>query len=386
VSAWVELVVYAQTELAPFDATVPDCRKPVALRQLQPVPRPGMDTALHGATPEVVALVESASHAYAIRLRVEMGLLDAQRALADVLTALLAREVADALGEGRSPHAIVVIDLFALDARLIEDAAVRLRGEEAHSQIWIALYPREDDSFDMESFGLRKLGLRELHVPAVAQRHTKRVAGFLNDVASYAASTGAHIKPGDAVSFGWVDVRQLSAEELEGLPDAAPDCAPRFLRDVVAAEVDELPGVLVVFEPESDADDAPLRVGVERAARIVEQMEGAARQCGLDSGVHVPRANATAVVCDRVKQGPPIEARRLRPDEPSASGWVAVCAHADHDHEDAGSFEVVALKWLATWAPRSFAMLAAPTGTGLTVLADGQMTIRLPEAGSDEAG
>ena len=390
-NAWVELVVYSQTDCTQTDWAPRDSELAIRVRALTPVPRPGVDTALHGATPEVVALVEAAPYACAVTLRADVELQQAQCALADVLDALAAREVASALAGQRSPHPIVVVDLFALDARLIESAAARLRGGEPHSQIWIALYPCSDAQaggqrrFDMESFGLRKLGLRELHVSSVEERHTEHVARFLNDVARYAAMTGAHIKPGDAVSFGWVDVQQLPAERLPGLPDTTSACAPRFLREAIG-DADELPGVLLVFEPEGDQDDPPLRAGVQRAARIVEQMMGAARQCGLDRGIEVPRANATAVVCDRVRHGLPIEARRVAPNEPSASGWVAVCKQPDHDHEDAASFELVALKQLASWAPRMFSMLAAPPGTGLTVLPDGQLTIHLPESGIDSGG
>jgi hypothetical protein len=106
----------------------------------------------------------------------------------------------------------------------------------------------------------------------------------------------------------------------------------------------------------------------------------AAAQCGFTQGVDVPRARHTAVVCRQVVHGPPVEARRVEPDGPDASGWVVICARGDHDHDDPESFLVVELLELMAWLPRLFSLLACPAGTGVALGLDEAVTILLPES------
>jgi hypothetical protein len=136
---------------------------------------------------------------------------------------------------------------------------------------------------------------------------------------------------------------------------------------------------LVVAEPEDDDPASPLRAGARRAAEIVAQMVEVARRCGYEGGVDVPRGRQTAVVCRRVGEDRALEARRLPPDEPLASGWVAICTEPDHDHEAAESFDVVPLLSLVERVPRLFSLLAAPPGTAVALGADGTVTMGLPD-------
>jgi hypothetical protein len=352
--------------------------------RLEPVepPRPGSDTQLYRApgVAEVAVLQQVARAPHALRLLVEGATLaEAHERAADALDAIAVLDAASRLAtgiEGLEP--LAVIDLFCLDARFVEEASARLRSDDVATTLLIGVraHDGDDDEVDMESYGLRKLGMREILVPAVPRRLAETVATFLNDVARYAAASDRAIAPGDAVAFGWVDVRPIAAEGLEVFPDDASQCAPRFVREALDEPAD-LPGMLVICEPENDEPGAPLQAGASRAASIVASMVASAQQCGVESGLDVPRAQQTAVVSRRLAEGGPAQLRRLARDEITASGWVAVALDQEA-LDDPADFEVVSLVTLATWLPRSFSLLALPVGSGLTLGADETLTIHLP--------
>ena len=377
VSVWLELLVLADAPvpLPPLDEAV------VAVTR-EPPPRLGADTVFHG---DHGSWIEEAPYGLSLRLRRQDD--DLQAAHGDavaVLEQIASLVAADALAGERSGR-LVVVDVFCLDARPIDAAIERLRSDAPEARFWLGLRPggREgattDEVFDVETFGLRKLGRREVHVLSVPRGLVAAVSRFIAKLCDYVAFTAAPLLPGDEVSFGWVDVQLRAAEGRAGYPAEPAACAPRFVRDVVAPElVLDLPGVLLVAEPEDDGVEPDYALGAIRAAGIVEQMLGAAAQCGLSEGVEVPRCRQTAVVCRQVRQGPPVEARRVKPDEPSASGWVVICQRADHDHEDADNFVVIDLLELMEWLPRLFSLLACPVGTGVVLGNDDAATILLP--------
>ncbi len=367
-----ELLLYGQAPLqlpaelpAGFDAQF-----------LAPVVRPTPDTAFNGAPDGLSERVMTAPHGLLLSARTDDANLWSLHECGADLLEQIATASAVVAAESGLPQALQVdvVDLFCLDARPLEAAVVRLRSRHPTALLWVGARPRGDGSLDIETFGLRKLDQREIHVPGVQPKHLEVVSRFLNNIAGYGCGTGATIKPGDSTSFGWVDVRHLAAEALEDYPDDPEACAPRFIRELVSS----LPGVLVVAEPKADDDDT-LQLGVRRATRVIEVMVGAARQCGLGPGVEVPRGQQTAVLCTNVSQGPPLEARRTVPDEPGASGWVAICRERDHNHEDAANFVVQPLQKLAEAVPQLFPMMAAPPETGLIIGADNAMTVLLPE-------
>ena len=355
-------------------------------RRRDVLPRLHDDTQFHGGGDAACQAYRAAN--YGLQLSLTASTLTRAHARAaaalDQLAVMLAAAALDPTHpEVAEPGECLVVDVFSLDARFLPQASKRLRDGPPPAWIWLGVRPSQPTgTFDVESFGLRKLGLREVHVPAVEQRHLTRVTDYLNSLLHYAAATGKQLKAGDATSYGWVDVRLIAAEVLSGYPDDEASCVPRFIREV-CGETAPAPGVMVACEPSDDSGDAALRYGVGRASRIVEQLVGAARQCGLERAAAVPRANSTAVVCARVSHGSTIAACRVKPDEIQASGWVAVCRQPDHDHSDGDNFEVVPLKQLAATVPRLFAMLAAPPGTSVTVHENGELTVHLP---ADDAG
>src|SRR5690606_37463695 len=126
---------------------------------------------------------------------------------ADALDANAALEAATRLAAGAAGASrLPVVGVFSLEARLIDEASARLRADDVATTLLIGVRPHEGegDAVDMETYGLRKLGLRELIVPAVRRSLADTVATFLNDVARYAEHTGRAIEHGDAVAFGWV--------------------------------------------------------------------------------------------------------------------------------------------------------------------------------------
>jgi hypothetical protein len=354
-------------------------------------PSLGDDTELHGAGPRgaepaVVAAVEASQHAFYLRVEGPPQELDeAQGVAAEVIESVLAATVASVLSAGGEVVAVppVVIDLATLDARFAEGGVARLRSARARDRLWIGLRG-EDGAVAMETFGFRKVGQPELHVVAVAEDLVPIVSRFLNKLFLHVSVGGAVVEGGDAAAFGWVDVRLFPAERLDAYPDEPSECAPRFLREIAAAVgAPALPGVLVLAEPVTDEPGSRYQEGPARAAGIVHQMVEVARRCGYESGIDVPRALSSAVVCDKTAAGPPLQARRVTPDEPTASGWVAVCGDEQHDHDDPKSFEVVPLVALAERAPQLFTLLAAPVGTGVVLGTDGTLTVNLPEAYSE---
>lgn len=367
-STRVEVVLYGDAPLL-LPAELPDGIE--AETMAEPL-RPSDDTNWHGDDADAAALVAAATHAMAIRYCGDADLHVAQSLLADVLESIGALSCARTID-----GTFVVVDVYSIDARMLVAAVARFRSEEPQARLWIGARP-DGDALQVETFGLRKLGMREVHLSAVPEASLPAVSGFLNKLCHYVSVTGAPIRPGDSVSFGWVDLRMLPAEGVVGYPDDAERCAPPF----VLAATGVVPGVLVAAEPASDASDEWV-IGVARAAKVYRQLSEACHSCGITAEIDVPRATSTAVVCDRVPRGGPVEARRLAPDETGASGWVVVCRDPSHDHEPAESFTVVTLLQLVGWAPRLYGMIAAPVGTGLAVGPDDELTIRLPSDGSD---
>ncbi len=382
-STRLELLLYGQAPLQ-LPAELPEG---FDAQRLTPVVRPAADTVFHDAPEGLAERVQQAPHAFLLSGRADAeGLLSLHERGAELLEQIAGLTAAATSDEAGVPKALAidVVDLFCLDARPLEAAVERLRSHHPTVLLWIGARPSAEGTLDVETFGLRKLDQREVHLPGVLPKHLDVVSHFLNKMAAYGCATGARVKPGDFASFGWVDVRLLAAEQLDSYPDDPSECAPRFMRELAQP----LPGVLVVAEPKADDDDT-LQLGAGRAARVVEVMVGAAKQCGFDSGVDIPRCLQTAVLCTRIAEGPPIEARRTTQDEPDASGWVAICCERGHDHQDPASFVVQPLQRLAQTAPRLFPMLAAPPGTGLLITGDNEMTVLLPEEGlpaDDDAG
>ncbi|RLB61545.1 MAG: hypothetical protein DRI90_11100, partial [Deltaproteobacteria bacterium] len=299
---WLELLVYSSAPLV-----VPaGVGEGIAVQLLDDPVRPDAEVVFHNDTGEVAQRVRTASHGLAVRLRRSEG--DPAGALAEVATVLeqvAALTIADRLASGvGEPVAVDVVDVFGLDGRPLDQAIERLRSDEAHARLWIRARPVAGGRFDVETHGLRSLGQRELLVPDVAKGQLHLASRFVNQLARYLAAVGAEVSAGDATSFGWVDVRMRAAEGIVGYPDEPWMCAPRFIRDAVAAvggQVrEELPGLLVVFEPDTDGPEAKLVPGASRALTLVELMVGSAHQCGIANGIDVPRAEQTAIVCTRV--------------------------------------------------------------------------------------
>jgi len=381
VRPWLELIVYSN---APLDLQV-EPEGDVEARRLDPPPRPdGEEVVFHNDVPGLMDRISAAPYALGLRFRPAAdGLDDALALAARLLEGLAARAVAAQLG-AESDEAITldVVDVLCLDGRPIDQAIERLRSTEAQARLWMRARS-VGDRFDVETYGLRRLGQREVLVPGVEEGKLALVSRFVNQFAAYLAAPGAVITPGDAASFGWVDVRLRAAEQLSGYPDEPWRSAPAYARDSVAAfsagSEQGLPGLLVVFEPQEAGPAAPYVAGASRALDLVEQLVASAHQCGFTSGVEVPRGAHTAIVCTRFEEGPPVDIRRVPPDERCSSGWVGMCCHPDHDHESASSFREVTLDQLIQWVPRLFPMLAAPAGTGLSVGVDGELTIEPPE-------
>ncbi len=369
-SARVDLLLYADHPLRLPELDGEGARARPALAP----PRPGDDTRLHGDDPRATAHVASAPHAAALSFHGDD--LDAlQTAAADAVDAAAALTSAGALASGTAGGTITVVDVIALDARDALSASARLRACDPSSRLWIGIRPEHGDApppgqevYRVETFGLRKLHQPEIHVRQVPEAELGAVAQFLNKLFDYAATTGARLGPDDRVSFGWVDV------QLRPLPLGPP----RFIAEALAEP--DLPGVLTPYEPTHDGDDAPLTPGARRAAQLMNQLLEGCHRCGITSGILVPRAAATAVACRRLPEAATVHARRTPPDDPTASGWVFVCADADHDHDDPDNFAVVPLRDVCLCAPRLFPMLAAPIGTGLTTNDREELIIDLPEA------
>ncbi len=377
---WLELIVYSN---APLDLPV-EPEGDLEARRLDPPPRPGGEEAFHNDVPGLIDRIRAAPHGIALRLRPATGGLDhALAQAARLLEGLAARAAADQLSApADEPVTLDVVDVLCLDGRPIDQAITRLRSTEAQSRLWMRARP-VGDRFDVETHGLRRLGQREVLVPGVEEDKLTLVTRFVNQLAAYLAATGAVVTPEDRASFGWVDVRLRAAEQLTGYPDEPWRSAPAFVRDAVAVFSDEseqqLPGLLVVFEPRDAGPDAAYVAGATRALGLVEQLVASAHQCGLTNGIEVPRGAHTAIVCTRFDEGPPVDVRRVPPDARCSSGWVGMCRHPDHDHEPASSFQEVTLDQLIQWVPRVFPLLAAPPGTGLSVGPDGELTIEPPE-------
>ncbi len=376
---WLELILYADFPLA--IVATDELADGATLTAYDPIVLPGVDTQLHGASPEVTQRIARSQSAYRLTIRRTDGeLWEAHRDAAAIL-AQLAETCVGQYPDGR----LDLVDLFCLDARPLSEGIERLRADSPETTQWVGTRPVSGDAFDVETFGLRKLGNREIHVPAIPSARLGAVCRHLNKVADYLSTTGARIDPGDVASFGWVDVRHIGAEHLAAYPDDPTLCAPRFIREALVDEA-ALPGVLAVYEPVDDSDEAGFVAGATRAAKIVDQMLEAAKLCGLEKDTDVPRARQTAIVCRRVGEGCQVSARRLPRESPDESGWVAVCADDAHDHDEAESFQELSLRDLVQRAPAVFSLLAMPVGTGITVGEDSELTILLPEQDDGETG
>jgi len=385
VSPWLELIVYSSVPLTPSG----EGWDGLQTRPLDPPPRPGDDVVFHNDESGVLERVRTAPHALGLRLRPAAGGLEEGLArAATFLEKLAARAVADQLAAAPTePAAVDVVDVLCLDGRPIDQAIARLRSQGVQSRLWMRARPVAD-RFDVETFGLRRLGHREVLVPGVAAERLHLASRFVNQLAAYLLARGAVVSPGDAASFGWVDVRLRAAEGLAGFPDAPWQAAPAFLREAVGAfapgSAEQLPGLLVVFEPQDEGPDPVHVPGANRALDLVQELVASAEQCGLSRGLDVPRAAHTAIVCTRFSEGPPVDVRRVPPDERCSSGWVGLCRHPDHDHGPASAFQEVPLRQLVAWVPRVFPLLAAPPGTGLSVGGDDELTIDPPDEGESE--
>lgn len=364
--AEVQLLLLAERPLPALDAT-----ERVRLQPLPQPPDPGDDTRFHGERGLVAA---SATHAARLVTQAEAVSI-AQQLAADTLDAVASLIAAEDAVAGTTTE-VAVVDLFCLHAAPLAEATRRLRSDDVAAMLVIGLRPTTPGHVDLETFGFRKAGMRELHIPGIPRDHVDHVARFVNKVAGHVARTNRLVKPGDAMSFGWVDVVTIPAEKVSPFPDDEASCSPRYLRAAVADPA-ALPGVLVVCEPKDDRDETELEPGVTRAAKIVHDMIMSARSCGVERGVDVPRGSSTAVVSKRLAGGGAAQLRRLAPDEPGASGWVAVSIE-EGDLDDADRFAVIDLRRLATWLPRSFPLLGMPYGTGVTLHADETLTIQLP--------
>jgi hypothetical protein len=127
----------------------------------------------------------------------------------------------------------------------------------------------------VRSVGLARLGQGELCIRVSSRRdydYDHRVMGVMNFIVDYIVNTGARIRAGESLEYGWTLLRFLER-------------APSLL------EAHE------IMDPFSDEAEPPVVPGIDRALSLAEASRNVMRRNRLTGSSDFPYRGKTAVTC-----------------------------------------------------------------------------------------
>lgn len=165
----------------------------------------------------------------------------------------------------------------------------------------------------IRSVGLARLGQSELCVRVSSRRdhdYDHRVMGVMNFIVDYIVNTGARIKLGESLEYGWTLLRFLER-------------APSLL------EVHE------IMDPFSDEAEPPVGPGIDRALSLAEASRDVMRRNRLAGTSDFPYRGKTAVTCSHLGDVPSRQLfiERYKPEKPRDSGWSITCGDMGNSHQ-----------------------------------------------------
>jgi hypothetical protein len=165
----------------------------------------------------------------------------------------------------------------------------------------------------VRSVGLARLGQGELCIRVSSRRdydYDHRVMGVMNFIVDYIVNTGARIRAGESLEYGWTLLRFLER-------------APSLL------EAHE------IMDPFSDEAEPPVVPGIDRALSLAEASRNVMRRNRLTGSSDFPYRGKTAVTCAHLAGVPSRQLfiERYEPDKPRDSGWSITCGTAAKSHQ-----------------------------------------------------
>ena len=203
----------------------------------------------------------------------------------------------------------------------------------------------------VRSVGLFKIGQRELCVRVSSRRrehdYEHRVMGVINFIVDYIVNSGARIKAGESLEYGWTLLRFLE----------------RGPSSLEAYEIED---------PYSDEAEPPMVPGVDRALTLADVSRDVMRRNRLMGASDFPYRGKTATTCSHLSG---LTSRQLfigrdEPQEPRDSGWTITCGDGEESHEAA---DLTAEHLAHVGARRRFVVpyLTMPVGCAVVFDSDG---------------
>jgi hypothetical protein len=167
----------------------------------------------------------------------------------------------------------------------------------------------------------------------------------MNFIVDYIVGTGARIKPGESLEYGWTLLRFLAR-------------APSLL------EVHE------IADPFNEEAEPPVVPGIDRAMRLADASRDVMKRNHLTGRSDFPYRGKTGIACTHLRSAPEKELymERSEPHDPRDSGWVIICKDKPHETNELRTEHLAHVA-----AHRRFVVpyLILPSGAAVAFEADG---------------
>jgi hypothetical protein len=167
----------------------------------------------------------------------------------------------------------------------------------------------------------------------------------MNFIVDYIVGTGARIKPGESLDYGWTLLRFLTR-------------APSLL------ELHE------IADPFSDEQEPPVVPGIDRAIRLAYASRDVMKRNHMTGRSDFPYRGKTALTCTHFRSTPEkqLYMERSDPLDSEDSGWAIICNDKPHEADELRTEHLAHLA-----AHRRFVVpyLIVPIGAAVAFDADG---------------
>ncbi len=194
----------------------------------------------------------------------------------------------------------------------------------------------------VRSVGLSRVGQHEICVRVSHHRRHNidhQVMGVMNFIGDYVLETGARIKPGESLEYGWTLLQFVER-------------APSLL------EVHE------IADPFSEQAEPPVVPGIDRALQLADASRDVMKRNGLTGRSDFPYRGKTAVTCTHFRSAPEHQLYMERTEalDSRDSGWSITCNDKPHETADLMTEHLAHVG-----AHRRFVVpyLTVPTGTAV---------------------
>lgn len=240
----------------------------------------------------------------------------------------------------------------------------------------VGFHEQGEHGFRAETFGLSKLGQRELSFAFRGRELIDDAALLCAHLADYAMSQVRRVEHEQTMSFGFDQLKFVAAEGSSGSPTIR-GWHPELVRQMLPEAL--FPGVGVLEVMGYDSPNGQARPDVSAALQRAYEQRMVLEE--LDLSGDSPHQAATAMRCECLGKSHMLVAERKDPQTVRDSGWACTCGKP-HERKE---LVATTLGAITEAYPQLLKYLALPSGSRL-VIEDGKPRVDISRAKRDDDG